>query len=68
VLVAGRGLSDPGGALSRAYRLGDRSAVLVRPDGVVSWRHDGPCADAAGVLGEAVGVALGSRAGTAIAV
>jgi 2-polyprenyl-6-methoxyphenol hydroxylase-like FAD-dependent oxidoreductase len=68
VLVAGRGLSDPGGALSRAYRLGDRSAVLVRPDGVVSWRHDGPCADAAGVLAEAVGVALGSRAGTAIAV
>ncbi len=59
VLVADRDLIDPRGTLSRSYRLGDRSAVLVRPDGVVSWRHDGPCADPAAALAAAVATALG---------
>ena len=34
-------------------------AVLVRPDGVVVWRHDGPCRNHAAALAAAVGTALG---------
>jgi 2-polyprenyl-6-methoxyphenol hydroxylase-like FAD-dependent oxidoreductase len=68
VHVAGRGLSDQRGALSRAYRLGNRSAVLVRPDGIVSWRHDGPCADPAGTLAAAVALTVGYPAAAAVAV
>ncbi|NEC25052.1 monooxygenase, partial [Streptomyces sp. SID8111] len=30
-------------------------AVLVRPDGFVAWRSEGPVTDPAGVLREAVG-------------
>ncbi len=59
MLVAGRGQLDARGALSRAYRLGAGSAVLVRPDGVVAWRHDGPCADRTAALSAAVRTALG---------
>jgi putative polyketide hydroxylase len=59
VLVADRDVH--GTALARAYRLGPRSAVLVRPDGRVAWRHDGPCADRAGALADAVTTALGHR-------
>jgi len=42
-LVAGRDLADDRGHLRQAYRLGGQSAVLIRPDGVIAWRHDGPC-------------------------
>jgi len=43
----------------RAYRLDDGGAVLVRPDGYVAWRADGPVADPVDVLGEAVATAVG---------
>jgi putative polyketide hydroxylase len=57
VLVADRDLHGAG--LTRAYRLGPRSAVLVRPDGRVAWRHDGACAHPGTVLADAVATALG---------
>ena len=68
VLHAGRDLPDPRGALRRAYRLGDGSAVLVRPDGVVAWRHDGACRNHAAALSGAVGTALGRAVPAAVAV
>ena len=68
VVVAGRDLNDPAGALTRGYRLGADSAVLVRPDGVVAWRHDGPCTDHAATLSAAVATALGLTAPVAVAV
>jgi putative polyketide hydroxylase len=57
VLVADRDVH--GTRLAAAYRLGPGSAVLVRPDGRVAWRHDGPCAHQSTVLAEAVATALG---------
>jgi putative polyketide hydroxylase len=59
VVVAGRDLTDPRGTLSTAYRLGRESAVLVRPDGIVAWRHDGPCEDPGAALTRALDTALG---------
>ncbi|GAA3731873.1 putative polyketide hydroxylase [Spinactinospora alkalitolerans] len=38
----GADLHDPDGAFATAYRLDARGAVLVRPDGFVAWRADGP--------------------------
>ncbi len=61
LLRVGHDLPDPRGAIQRAYRLAHGSAVLVRPDGVVAWRHDGlgrPAA-AAAALTAAVRTALG---------
>ena len=55
--------TEPG--LRRAYRLDEGSAVLVRPDGVVAWRHDGPCSDPAAALSAAVTTALGRAAAEA---
>ncbi len=66
VFRVGRDLPDPHGAIQRAYRLGPASAVLVRPDGVVAWRHDGPT-DPAG-LAFAVRTALGRAVPAAVAV
>jgi putative polyketide hydroxylase len=63
VLVAGRDLPDPGGTLRAAYRLEPASAVLVRPDGIVAWRHDGVCRDHGAVLASAVATVLGHGAG-----
>lgn len=57
VLVTGRDLTGP--RLAETYRLGNGSAVLVRPDGIVAWRHDGACADPDAALADAVAVALG---------
>jgi putative polyketide hydroxylase len=68
VLVAGRDLPDPRGKLSAAYRLGPGSAVLIRPDGIVAWRHDGHCPDSAAALSNAVATALGHTASAAVAV
>jgi 2-polyprenyl-6-methoxyphenol hydroxylase-like FAD-dependent oxidoreductase len=73
VLVAGRDLPDPRGTLSAAYRLGVGSAVLVRPDGIVAWRHDGPCsdghgADPAAALSAALATTLGHTSSAAVAV
>ncbi|MGH3943986.1 MAG: FAD-dependent monooxygenase [Pseudonocardiaceae bacterium] len=68
VLRVGRDLPDPRGMLRRAYRLDDESAVLVRPDGVVAWRHDGPCRNHAAPLSAALATALGHAVPTAVAV
>jgi putative polyketide hydroxylase len=68
VFAVGSDLPDPRGALGRAYRLGAGSAVLVRPDGIVSWRHDGPVVNHAAALSSAVGTALGWPARAAVAV
>jgi 2-polyprenyl-6-methoxyphenol hydroxylase-like FAD-dependent oxidoreductase len=57
--VTAPAVDDPRGRLRAAYRLGAESAVLVRPDGVVAWRHDGPCGDRATALAGAVGLSLG---------
>jgi len=66
VLRVGRDLPDPRGVIQRAYRLGPESAVLVRPDGVVAWRHDGPVDPAA--LVSAVRTAVGRAMTSAVAV
>jgi hypothetical protein len=67
VLAVGRDLPDPRGTLRAAYRLDGDSAVLVRPDGIVAWRHDGPCLDHATALTRAVGTALGRVVPVALA-
>jgi hypothetical protein len=66
VLRVGRDLPDPRGAIRRAYRLGAESAVLVRPDGVVAWRHDGAAEPAA--LVAAIRTAVGRPVPAAVAV
>jgi 2-polyprenyl-6-methoxyphenol hydroxylase-like FAD-dependent oxidoreductase len=66
VLRVGRDLPDHRGAIRRAYRLGSQSAVLVRPDGIVAWRHDGPADPAA--LAAAVRTAVGGPVPVALAV
>jgi putative polyketide hydroxylase len=66
VLRVGRDLPDPRGVIRRAYRLGAETAVLVRPDGVVAWRHDGPADPAA--LAAAVRTAVGRQVPAAVAV
>jgi hypothetical protein len=58
-LAVGRDLADDRGHLRQAYRLGGESAVLIRPDGVIAWRHDGPCQTSAAELGTALRTALG---------
>jgi hypothetical protein len=62
----GHDVPDPRGAIQGAYRLGPESAVLVRPDGVVAWRHDGPARPEA--LVTAVRTALGRTVPAAVAV
>lgn len=44
---------DPA-AFGRLHRVGEAGAVLVRPDGFVAWRSEGPAADPEQVLAEAV--------------
>jgi hypothetical protein len=66
VLRVGRDLPDPRGVIRRAYRLGAETAVLVRPDGVVAWRHNGPADPAA--LVSAVRTAVGQPVPAAVAV
>jgi hypothetical protein len=57
VLVDGRDVH--GGTLAARYGLRPGTAVLVRPDGRVAWRHDGACADRVAALTGAVDTALG---------
>ena len=57
VLVDGRDVH--GVTLAARYGLRPGSAVLVRPDGRVAWRHDGACADRVATLTRAVDTALG---------
>jgi putative polyketide hydroxylase len=64
-LVAGRDLPDPRGVLRAAYRLAPDSAVLVRPDGIVAWRHDGRCSAPGAALAAALGTALGTALASA---
>ena len=54
-----RNYSLSGPPTAGSYRLGPDSAVLVRPDGRVSWRCDGRCADPRGALADAVAMTLG---------
>ena len=58
VLVEGRDVH--GATLAPRYGFGPGSAVLVRPDGRVAWRHDGACADRTSALTGAVAGALGT--------
>ena len=57
VLVDGRDVH--GVTLAARYGLRPGTAVLVRPDGRVAWRHDGACADRVAALTDAVDTALG---------
>jgi 2-polyprenyl-6-methoxyphenol hydroxylase-like FAD-dependent oxidoreductase len=58
-LRLGHDLPDPEQALARLYGVGDRGAVLVRPDGHVAWMTEsGPAATRIG-LAEAVRRATG---------
>jgi len=57
VPVAVPEIKDPSGVLARRLHLGPSSAVLVRPDGVVVWRHDAEVSRAA--LADAVALAAG---------
>lgn len=66
VLAAGREGREP--ELAAAYRLAPGSAVLVRPDGRIAWRHDGPAAAPAHALTAAVDTALGRVPATAAGV
>jgi 2-polyprenyl-6-methoxyphenol hydroxylase-like FAD-dependent oxidoreductase len=58
-LPVGRDLADDRGHLRQVYRLEGESAVLIRPDGVIAWRHDGPCRTPGAELGFALRTALG---------
>jgi hypothetical protein len=60
VLVDGRDVH--GVTLAARYGLRPGTAVLVRPDGRVAWRHDGACADRVAALTGAVDTALGRLA------
>lgn len=44
----------PGADWAAAHGVTPDGAVLVRPDGFVAWRHEGPAADPAKTLREAV--------------
>ena len=57
VLVSGRDVH--GVTLAARYGLRPGTAVLVRPDGRVAWRHDGACTDRVAALTGAVDTALG---------
>jgi 2-polyprenyl-6-methoxyphenol hydroxylase-like FAD-dependent oxidoreductase len=54
-------VGDAAGELETAYGTGPEGAVLVRPDGFVSWRSSGPHASAAGELAPALAAALGRQ-------
>jgi putative polyketide hydroxylase len=54
--------TDTEPTLRRTYRLAPGSAVLVRPDGIVAWRHDGLSRDPASALSAAVATGLGQVA------
>lgn len=48
--IGADGLSDPAGRWGAAHGVGDRGAVLVRPDHVVAWRTSGAEDDRAAAL------------------
>jgi putative polyketide hydroxylase len=59
VLAIGAELSDPTGALTERYGLAGDGAVLVRPDGYVSWISKAAEDDAVESLRVAVAQSLG---------
>lgn len=59
--------SGLGRSVERRYRLGPGSAVLLRPDGIVAWRHDGPVRCAGGDLTAAVRRSAGLTAASVAA-
>lgn len=59
VLAIGTELADPTGALTERYGLAGDGAVLVRPDGYVSWCIPAVGADPVETLGRAVAQTLG---------
>ena len=57
----GRGaelIPEDGADWVRAHGITEDGAVLVRPDGFVAWRSEGPVQDPAAVLREAVTTVL----------
>jgi 2-polyprenyl-6-methoxyphenol hydroxylase-like FAD-dependent oxidoreductase len=58
----GTDVSDAAGGLEATFGTGPAGAVLVRPDGFISWRASVSSEDPAGELSAALGVALGRRA------
>ena len=56
--VGGAGLRAPEASFTDAYGVSDSGAVLVRPDGFVSWRADSPTGDSVAAVGTALRVAL----------
>ena len=58
-LTVGTDLLPEDDAFARRYQLGPGGAVLVRPDGFVSWRQDSAAANPAAELATAVARTLG---------
>ncbi|ADD45222.1 FAD-dependent monooxygenase [Stackebrandtia nassauensis] len=52
-------LVDVDGAWPDRYRLGEDGAVLIRPDGYVAWRHEGPAGEPREALSGALRTILG---------
>ena len=59
VLAVGTEISDPTGELLQRYGLAGTGAVLIRPDGYVSWTSQAAEQDAAEILRGAVAKSLG---------
>ena len=56
---SGTDVFDPTGTLTERYRLADDGAVLVRPDGYVTWSSETASYDAAATLDAAFAQTLG---------
>jgi 2-polyprenyl-6-methoxyphenol hydroxylase-like FAD-dependent oxidoreductase len=51
----GRDFREPSGTFADVYGVGDKGAVLVRPDGFVAWRARGADGDLGAALARAIG-------------
>jgi putative polyketide hydroxylase len=58
----GPDVPDPDGSLALRYGVGERGAVLVRPDGFVAWQYPSVAGDRVGLLRSAVDLATGRSA------
>jgi hypothetical protein len=61
-LTVGTDLHPVDRTFGERYRLGERGAVLVRPDGFLAWRANGATADPAAELAAALDRTLGRTA------